>query len=114
MGQIIARRLARRLGKRGTTASFSNVRSIVIACRFLLAPLKIRAEGVDRRRYDDNGDDDDHDGCNDNGDDDDGDDRANVLADGGDYGGDTVFQMTQLRPRTRMCHWPSERPSPAA
>ena len=35
---------------------------------------------------------------------DDGDDRANVVADGGDYGCDTVFQMTQLRPRTRMCH----------
>ena len=45
-----------------------------------------------------------YDGGNDNGDDDDGDDRANVVADGGDYGCDTVFQMTQLRPRTRRCH----------
>ena len=79
----------------------------MISCRFLLAPLKIRAERVDRRRYDDDGDDDDddhHDGCNDNGDDDDGDDRANVEADGGDYGCDTVYQMTQLQQRTRRCH----------
>ena len=36
--------------------------------------------------------------------DDDGDDRANVDADGGDDGCDTVFQMTQLRPRTRSWH----------
>ena len=41
---------------------------------------------------------------NGNSDDDDGDDRANVVADGGDYGCDTVFQMTQLRPRPRMCN----------
>ena len=46
----------------------------------------------------------DDDGCNDNGDDDDGGGRANVLADGCDYGCDTVFQMTQLQPRTRRCH----------
>ena len=45
-----------------------------------------------------------YDGGNDTGDDDDGDDRANVVADGGDYGCDTVFQMTQLRPRTRRRH----------
>ena len=87
-----------------SSAILSNVRSIVSACRFLLAPLKIRAEGLDKRRYDDDGDDDDHDGCNDNGDDDDGDDRANVEADGGDYGSDTFYQMTQLRPRTRRCN----------
>ena len=42
--------------------------------------------------------------CNDNSDDDDGDDRANCVADSGDYGCNTVFQMTQLRPRTRSCH----------